>query len=199
MNFIFLTRASRPANLPAVKDSIRSAFSARHHTYQHIVLADLGGNRSEEDFAHLEDRDTVVRFVREKPADDPYLAGAMDSVLSGLDAPGDSFVYVLDDDNALSPRFPDIAPFCTADAVVFKITGHPDWGLCQNGGASYLGKIDWANYAVRLSVMRILKIFRTGECSQLCDGVFFDRLIRHKCSVRFLNSEHAFYNYLSKP
>ena len=192
MHFVFLTRCTRPENLPKVKQSVRDVFSTSLHTYHHVLIPDV----SESNFEPFNNAVTDVFYASHKESNDAYMTKQMDDVLSSIPET-DGYVYVLDDDNELHPSFLSVAAFCDSDAVVFKTVGHPEWGVQQKKHGKYIGRIDWCNYVTKLSVMRELKIFVPGMDSHDSDGRFFERMIAAGCSVRFVDRELAFYNHLS--
>ena len=111
-------------------------------------------------------------------------------------------VYILDDDNQITPDFLAALDACEdgdPDAVVFKVYGHPQWGDISILDHDSVGKIDWANMLIRLDVMKRLKVYTIGADSQKSDGLFFEKMKREGCTIKFLNQICGRYNALPKP
>ena len=116
--------------------------------------------------------------------------------------PEKSCVYILDDDNQITPDFLAALDACEdgePDAVVFKVYGHPQWGDISLLDRDAIGKIDWANMLIRLDVMKRLKVYTLGADSQKSDGLFFEKMKRDGCTIKFLNQICGRYNALPKP
>lgn len=198
MNFFFLTRCYRPDNIPRIQQNLKEVFAGSAHEYSHCVVVDLTHGAKPHDFNELCNRNTDVLFICQKPANDSQNTFGMDEAV-GQFAEAGSYVFVLDDDNLLHPRFLEICEECGGeDAVVFKIEGRPELGnpFSLSGRNNPVGHVDWANFITRAEVMKRLKVtydFNPPRCE---DGVFFSKLMSAGCSIKFVDKVLAYYNRL---
>lgn len=208
MHCIFITRCYKATNIQTIKENLKDVLhvdGVRRHTYTHIILADLTrGGMSVEDVIDFDDfRQTISLITAEKAHRDEYQTQAIDYYLEQIDVNGAlTFVYILDDDNQITPDFLNALDACEEgdpDAVVFKVYGHPQWGDISILDHDAIGNIDWANMLVRLDVMRRLKVYTLGADSQKSDGLFFEKMKRDGCAIKFLNQICGRYNALPKP
>ena len=209
MHCIFITRCYRATNIQTIKDNLKAVLGVdgvRRHTFTHIILADMTrGMMNLEDVTAFDDfTRTVSLLTTEKAHRDEYQTKAIDDYLKVFkekDCPR-TYVYILDDDNQITPDFLDALDACVdgePDAVVFKVYGHPEWGDISILDHDAVGKIDWSNMLIRLDVMKRLKVYTIGADSQKSDGFFFEKMKRDGCRIKFLNQICGRYNALPKP
>ena len=207
MHCIFITRCYRATNIQTIKDNLKDVLrvdGVRRHTYTHIILADLTrGMMNLEEVMGFDDLRTIPLITAEKAHRDEYQTQTIDYYLEQIDVDGAlTFVYILDDDNQITPDFLSALDACEdgdPDAVVFKVYGHPQWGDISILDHDAVGKIDWANMLIRLDVMKRLKVYTLGADSQKSDGLFFEKMKRDGCTIKFLNQICGRYNALPKP
>lgn len=202
MHCIFITRCTRPKNIRVVKESVFRVFEGSKHTFRHVLVCDFTDPYSDiSDYEPFIGKNTTLFPVCEKRVNDHYATHGIDDALdSGGYETG--YVYILDDDNQITPDFLDALDACEAgepDAVVFKVYGHPEWGDISILDHDAIGKIDWANMLIRLDVMKRLKVYTLGADSQKSDGLFFEKMKREGCAIKFLNQICGRYNALPKP
>jgi len=203
MHFIFITRCYRATNIPVIKQNLTTVFEGSKYTYEHRLIVDATRlNDWTEEFGkyHL-DCFLPSTIYREKRPKDEYNTFGVDDFIEQC-ADGDSFVYILDDDNQITPDFLTALDACAdgePDAVVFKVYGHPDWGDISLLDRDAVGHIDWANMLIRLDAMKRLKVYTLGADSQKSDGLFFEKMKREGCRIKFLNQICGRYNALPKP
>ena len=193
MNFFFITRCYRPDNIATIQQNLKDVFAGSVHDYKHCVVADLTHGKREDDFSGFYDLKTEILFSPTKIEGDTQNTFGMDTAVEKF-AGDDDFVFVLDDDNFLHPRFLDVCDECTGDdaCIVFKIENRPELGnpnkiLVGNP----VGHIDWANFIVKASVMKRLKVFHAGICE---DGLFFQKLVSAGCSIHVVDKVLSYYN-----
>lgn len=203
MHCIFITRCYKATNIQTIKENLKDVFAGSRHTYEHRLIVDATRlNDWAEEFGkyHL-DCFLPSTIYREKRPKDEYNTFGIDDFIEQC-ADGGSCVYILDDDNQITPDFLAALDACEdgdPDAVVFKVYGHPQWGDISILDHDAVGKIDWANMLIRLDVMKRLKVYTLGADSQKSDGLFFEKMKRDGCTIKFLNQICGRYNALPKP
>lgn len=200
MHFIIITRCYKPTNLEKVKESIKVAFFGSQHTYTHLLIVDLTHGGKRKDFTRFADDTTVMYFVAKKQANDQHLDVAMDLILTEFDQ-DDAYVFFVDDDNIMHPDFLQICQHCAGeDALVFKIEGRPNFGNPDALHGQAVGHIDWANFIVKLGMMKRVKIYHGGNRSNCEDSIFFNKMeAQPDCKIKFVDKVLAYYNKLPKP
>ena len=205
MHCIFITRCYKATNIQTIKDNIKAVFMVSgKHDFRHFILADmtLGELTAEEIFSIPFHPQFHIQVTTEKPHRDAYQTKAIDDLLQHWPVSGDEWVYILDDDNQITLDFLSALDACEdgdPDAVVFKVYGHPQWGDISILDHDAVGKIDWANMLIRLDVMKRLNVYTIGADSQKSDGLFFEKMKRDGCTIKFLNQICGRYNALPKP
>lgn len=200
MHFFFVTRAYQTGNLQKIKDNIRGVFAGSEHSYRHCIVVDLSHGGNMDDFAVFGDSHTEVLFTRMKPEKDSQNANGLQAAAFLAENESD-WVYVLDDDNLLHPRFLDVCDHIDGneDAIVFKIEGRPELGnpdIYATDNA--VGKIDWANFIFKANTVSRFGLKDCIKPPRCEDGIFFGKLVRNKCTIAFLNDELAYYNKLRR-
>ena len=213
MHCIFITRCYKATNIQTIKENLRDVFKGSKHTYVQVLMCDLtrGELLDLNTPEFLIDGLTVPLIVTKKTFRDKYNTKVVDDALSiGSDSlwigrakeETSVFVYILDDDNQITLDFLAALDACEdgdPDAVVFKVYGHPQWGDISILDHDAVGKIDWANMLIRLDVIKCLKVYTLGADSQKSDGLFFEKMKREGCTIKFLNQICGRYNALPKP
>lgn len=203
MHCIFITRCYKATNIPVIKQNLTTVFEGSRHTYEHRLIVDatrLDNWLAEFGTWHL-DACFPPSVYYEKRAKDEYNTFGIDDFIEQC-ADGGSYVYILDDDNQITPDFLAALDACEdgdPDALVFRVYGHPQWGDISILDQNAVGKIDWANMLIRLDVMKRLKVYTLGADSQKSDGLFFEKMKRDGCRIKFLNQICGRYNALPKP
>ena len=200
MNCIIITRASRPGNIKSVKDSVRQTFSGSKHTYRHVLVCDFTDAYSDiSDYEPFIGKHTSLFPVCMKNANDKYMTEGIDRALDNV-ADTEGYVYVLDDDNVMMPEFLtalDAAEKKNPPAVVFRLRNKPQWGSPTIQPGEAVGKIDFANYIVRLDVIRELKVYCPFSDSHDADGELFNDILHHyDGEIEYLDSVCGVYNGL---
>lgn len=200
MHFFFVTRAYQTGNLQIIKDNIRVVFAGSEHSYRHCIVSDLSHGVAFEDFDEFCDEITDIAGSLDKDPHDSQNTGGMQSAITH-GANDSDWVYVLDDDNLLHPRFLDVCDHIDGneDAIVFKIEGRPELGnpdIYATDNA--VGKIDWANFIFKANTVSRFGLEDCIKPPRCEDGIFFGKLVRNKCTIAFLNDELAYYNKLRR-
>ena len=193
MHFIFLTRCFTPENIARIKGDIMRLFIGSEHTYEHLIVVDMSHGSSRDDYVDFADEVTKVFFTDQKPVNDTQNVFGMNEALSTVTQ--DGYVYVLDDDNTLHKYFLDVCKECNGeDAIVFKIIGRPDLGNpCT---MHILRRIDWANFITKVSTIKNLGIDVGDNRNE--DALFFTKMVRNNCKIKFINKMIAYYNALPR-
>ena len=213
MHCIFITRCYKATNIQTIKDNLKEVFKGSKYTYEHRLIVDATRlNNWLEEFGkyHLDCFLPSTIYHEKRPKDeyntfgiDEFISGAWDSwFIQKKMEKGGVYVYILDDDNQITPDFLAALDACEdgdPDAVVFKVYRHPQWGDISILDHDAIGKIDWANMLIRLDVMKRLKVYTLGADSQKSDGLFFEKMKREGCAIKFLNQICGRYNALPKP
>jgi hypothetical protein len=209
MHCIFITRCYKATNIQTIKENLKEVFNGSKHDYELTLICDLTHGASKEDFDVYSDKKTSYTIWLKEQTDvyctkniDLALSMFYDEDMPPYYVPEKSYVYILDDDNQITPDFLAALDACEdgePDVVVFKVYGHPQWGEISILDQNAVGKIDWANMLVRLDVMRRLKVYTLGADSQKSDGLFFEKMKKDGCTIKFLNQICGRYNALPKP
>ena len=201
MNFFFLTRCYQPGNIQRIKDNLAEVFAGTGHGYRQCLVVDLSHGGNMDDFAGFGDSRTEILFTRKKPEKDTQNTNGMNAAIN-LSNPGD-YIYVLDDDNLLHPRFPSVADHAENsdffDAVVFKIEGRPELGNLIMQGENPVGRIDWANFITKGETMKRVGLKDCLNPPRCEDGIFFSKLLA--CGhyhIKWVDEVLAYYNKLPR-
>lgn len=201
MNFFFLTRCYQPGNIQRIKDNLAEVFAGTGHNYYHYLVIDLTHGATSADFAPFIDARTDATFIHEKPEKDTQNTFGMNYALRFVKP--DEYVYVLDDDNLLHPRFPEVAEKAENsdffDAVVFKIEGRPELGNLIMQGENPVGRIDWANFITKGETMKRVGLNDCLNPPRCEDGIFFSKLLA--CGhyhIKWVDEVLAYYNKLPR-
>lgn len=202
MNFFFLTRCYQPGNIQRIKDNLAEVFAGSGHGYRQCIVADLTHGATGADFCPFIDDNTEASFTFKKPEKDTQNTYGMNYAILHI-AREDEYIYVLDDDNLLHPRFPEVAEKAENsdffDAVVFKIEGRPELGNLIMQVENAVGRIDWANFITKGETMKRVGLKDCLYPPRCEDGIFFSKLLA--CGhyhIKWVDEVLAYYNKLPR-
>lgn len=202
MNVIFFIRCFKPTNLPRIQQNIRDVFRGSMHKYKIAILFDATHNNKQPFPYNFFNIDTSIFICTEKDEKDVYLTAFMDYVLEHYTPWGvkKCYVYVHDDDNLIMPEFLTVLDETTDEhAVVFKVKNRPELGNPDIEPGKAVGKIDWANYIVRLDFMKTHHIHHKMLDGHDSDGHFFNNLLTLGANIKYIDRVCGLYNALPKP
>lgn len=197
MNIIFVTRCYKPKNIQAIKDNLKEVFSKQtEHTYVQYLLVDMSYNQPEESFKCFEDEHTKVVFTYNKK--DYYNQFGIDQLVNSISADQNSWVYILDDDNLITDKFPIVFNSCQdADVLIVKRVGWPLQTPLVVG--KIIGKVDLCNYIVKLKVKQENNFYEQGKSSYAADGRFLQNLVIKQYKFKYFSEPTTKYSALSRP
>lgn len=204
MKCLFLTRCYKTTNLKRIQDNLESVFRYTDHTYRHAILADLTHGTDIDEFQQYSLGSGIYPIVK-KPIADEYCTQAIDDCLNLVGDDPLEFVYVLDDDNLITPDFLAVLDRaelkkCDVNAVVFKVADHLEWGRELPLGKSAVGKIDWSNFIANVFIFKAVGVFNRFRKSHDADGVFFDMVRDYDYeAIEYMDKVCGTYNALPKP
>ena len=196
-NIVFLTRTYKPnSNIGLIKYCLRGMFYDSCYTFRHVIIVDTARYHNDKDWMEYEHRNTSV-ILHDKMEKDTQNTLGIDYALETLPINDNDYVYVLDDDNIIHPRFIELLQKYVKgeDVIVFQCEERPELGKPQIMAQSTVGRIDWCNFLTKARLMRELKVYDPAG-TRCEDGLFFNKVKYSGCNIKFIEDEFAFYNKL---
>jgi len=115
----------------------------------------------------------------------------------GLDKVKNGFIYFLDDDNIIHPKFWEILPaFVNTYIYTFDQQNGTNNNIRLVGHNVEIGKIDTAQFVVPYEMINDL---RWNKEDYKADGIFITELYKkYPNNFKYINGVYCYYNYLKK-
>lgn len=202
MKIVFLTRVSRLERLNYVVQHLRELLKDAQFDWQHYLIFDLTKvDENKVDWQNLNQLDHIKSFaVKQKPENDVYIYSALDYAARTIEQP-DTWIYILDDDNALLPEFKQIGhhlnPACPINVfnIKMKMISNGFDGTIQApltcGRALF--HIDVANFIVQRKMLDQIS-FKNSIKSEWADGVFIEKALKLQIPFHYINKVFGQHN-----
>lgn len=202
MKIVFLTRVSRLERLNYVVYQLRELLKDAQFDWQHYLIFDLTKvDENKIDWQNLNKLDHIKSFaVKQKPENDVYIYSALDYAARTIEDK-DTWIYILDDDNALLPEFKQIGQYLDCDCPInvfnikMKMISNGFDGTIQApltcGHALF--HIDVANFIVQRKVFDQIS-FKNSIKSEWADGVFIEKALKLQIPFHYINKVFGQHN-----
>ena len=202
MKIVFLTRVSRLERLNYVVYQLRELLKDAQFDWQQYLIFDLTKvDENKIEWSSLNKLDHIKTFsVKQKPENDVYIYSALDYAARTIEQP-DTWIYILDDDNALLPEFKQIGHHLNSACPInvfnikMKMISNGFDGTIQApltpGRALF--HIDVANFIVQRKVFDQIS-FKNSIKSEWADGVFIEKALKLQIPFHYINKVFGQHN-----
>lgn len=202
MKIVFLTRVSRLERLNRVVYQLRELLKDVQFDWEQYLIFDFTKvDENKVDWQNLNKLDHIKSFaVKQKPENDAYLNFAVDYAVKTISEP-DTWIYILDDDNALLPEFKQIGqylnPACPFNVfnIKMKMISNGFDGTIQApltpGRALF--HIDTANFIFQRKVFDQISYVNEVK-SEWRDGMFIEKALKLQIPFHYINKVFGQHN-----
>lgn len=202
MKIVFLTRVSRLERLNRVVYQLRELLKDVQFDWQQYLIFDFTKvDENKIDWQNLNKLDHIKSFgVKQKPEKDAYLNFAVDYAVKTIEYK-DTWIYILDDDNALLPEFKQIGHYlnsaCPINVFNIKMkrisNGFDGTIQAPLTPSRALFHIDTANFIVQRKVFDQISYVNEVK-SEWRDGMFIEKALKLQIPFHYINKVFGQHN-----